>query len=71
MIVCVAEDTNAIPRSITSFNGNEVFEGGKLITEAGDVWLEFGKRLAVKLVKHKFSEFPESNRNRKSIEGLP
>ena len=53
------------------FNGNEVFEGGKLITEAGDVWLEFGKRLAVKLVKHKFSEFPESNRNRKSIEGLP
>jgi len=61
MIVCVAEDTNAIPRSITSFNSNEVFEGGELITEAGDVWLEFGKRLAVQLVKHKFSELLKSN----------
>ena len=70
MIVCVAEDTNAIPRSITSFKGNEVFEGGELITEADDVWLEFGKRLAVQLVKHKFSEFL-SNGSRKSIAGLP
>jgi hypothetical protein len=54
-----------------SFNGNEVFEGGELITEAGDVWLEFGKRLAVQLVKHKFSEFLKSNGSRKSIVGLP
>jgi hypothetical protein len=71
MIVCVAEDTNAIPRSITSFNGNEVFEGGELITETGDVWLEFGKRVTVQLVKHKFSEFLKSNGSRMSIESLP
>lgn len=51
MIVCIAQDTNAVPRAIKSFNGNEIFEGGELITEAGDVWLEFGKRLPVQQVR--------------------
>lgn len=51
MIVCVAQDTAAIPRTITNFNSDEVFEGGELISSEGDMWLEFGNRIPVHKVK--------------------
>jgi hypothetical protein len=51
MVVCVAQDINAIPRAIVSFNSSEVFEGGELISADGDIWLEFGNRIPVHKVK--------------------
>ena len=51
MIVCIAQDTAAIPRTITSFNSDEVFEAGELISSEGDMWLEFGNRIPVHKVR--------------------
>jgi hypothetical protein len=40
MIMCMAVDPKAAPRTIASFNEREVFVGGKLIEADGDWWLE-------------------------------
>jgi hypothetical protein len=36
MVMCQAEDVEAVPRSIKSFNRNELFVGGELLELDGD-----------------------------------
>jgi hypothetical protein len=40
MVMCLAEDVNAAPRKIRSFNSDEVFVGGRVIELNGDTWVE-------------------------------
>ncbi len=47
MVMCVAENANAIPRKVQSFNQDEVFTAGQLIEADGDTWLELGPRVRV------------------------
>lgn len=47
MIMCVAEDMNATPRKVQSFNKEVVFRGGHLVEHDGETWLELGERIDV------------------------
>ena len=44
MIMCLANDLAANPRTIHSFNEREVFVGGAVIDHDGEVWLEAVRR---------------------------
>jgi hypothetical protein len=44
MIMCLAEDVNATPRSIKSFNSEEIFVGGQVMELNGDTWVELADR---------------------------
>jgi hypothetical protein len=51
MIMCLAEDMTAAPRTIKSFNSDEVFVGGKVIELNGDTWVEMENRKPVNSVR--------------------
>ena len=51
MVICVAKDVKAIPRSVKSFNSDELYRGGKLIDFDGDSWLEILRSVSVKDVQ--------------------
>ena len=44
MVMCLAEDVNASPRKIQSFNSDEVFVGGKVAELEGDTYVEMVAR---------------------------
>jgi len=50
MVMCLAEDVNAVPRKIKSFNRDEVFFGGRVIELNGDTWVEIADRKPVSAV---------------------
>jgi hypothetical protein len=47
MIMCLAEDPQADPRAIKSFNRDDVFVGGTLLEADGKWWLELANRLPI------------------------
>jgi hypothetical protein len=47
MIMCVAKDAKARPRSIATFNSDDVFVGGALVDEEGFSWMELAGRRPV------------------------
>jgi hypothetical protein len=47
MVMCLAEDKDAIPRKIKSFNKEDVFVGGELIELDSIVYIELADRVAV------------------------
>ena len=51
MIMCLAEDPEASPRKIKSYNSKELFVGGELREKDGDVWIRVEKRIPVAEVK--------------------
>lgn len=51
MVMCLAEDANAAPRKVKSFNSDEVFVGGRVIELNGDTWVEMAARKPVSAVR--------------------
>jgi len=51
LIMCVAKDPGAVPRSIHRFNRDELFIGGKVHTLDGNVWLELVGRIKTSVLK--------------------
>ena len=51
MIMCLAEDVDAVPRKIQSFNSNEIFVGGKFVELDGDAWVEMVARKPISQVR--------------------
>ena len=47
MVMCLAENVEASPRSIKSFNSNDIFVGGEVIELNGDTWVELSGRIPV------------------------
>ena len=47
MVMCLAKDTDAIPRDIKSFNQKDLFLGGEMIEIEGDCWLGYTVRVPV------------------------
>ena len=47
LLMCLAADPKADPRTIANFNGNEVFVGGLLVDLDGDAWIELAGRRPV------------------------
>lgn len=48
LVMCEATDVNAAPRSIKSFNDQELFVGGKFIELDGDWWIERAGRVSAR-----------------------
>ena len=44
LVMCLAKDPKAHPREIASFNSNDLFVGGELLSHEGDYWIEFVDR---------------------------
>ena len=47
LVMCLAKDPKASPRVIERFNREELFEGGGVIVEEGNTWLELAGRTRV------------------------
>lgn len=47
MVMCLAENTEAIPRTIKSFNRDELFVAGAVREIDGDTWIEMAERVSV------------------------
>jgi len=47
MVMCLAEDVEASPRTIKSFNFKDVFVGGEVIELNGNTWVELAGRIPV------------------------
>lgn len=47
LVMCEAEDVDAVPRKIKTFNEREVFMTGALVEHDGDTWIEFKGRVPV------------------------
>jgi hypothetical protein len=47
LIMCQAEDTDAVPRKVKHFNDESVFRGGKIVKILWDWWIEVGPRIGV------------------------
>lgn len=47
MLICVAEDTRAVPRKIRTYHKDELRRGGEIVQIDGDWWLELGPRVSV------------------------
>ncbi len=45
MVMCLADDVEASPRTIKSFNERDVFEGGRLVEREGDFYVEVVDRV--------------------------
>ena len=45
VVMCLAKDSRAVPRSIKSFNKSDVFVGGRLLEKDGDFFLELTNRV--------------------------
>jgi hypothetical protein len=54
-IMCRAEDPNASPREIASFDRKIVFIGGKVTEYDNDTWVALDDRLTVREFKNKIS----------------
>jgi len=55
MIMCLARDPEANPRSVKSFDRDTVFVGGQIEEIDGDMWLERADRLPVGQVRLRVS----------------
>ena len=53
--MCEAKDVNAEPRSIKSFNDQDVFVGGVPIELDGDWWIERAGRVSAREIMAKAS----------------
>jgi hypothetical protein len=51
LVMCVAVDPRLEPRTISKFNGHEVFVGGVLADFEGDAWIELASRRPVSEVR--------------------
>ena len=45
MIMCIAKDPKAVPRSVASFIADDIFVGGNIVDHEGDTWIEQAGRL--------------------------
>ena len=51
LVMCLVEDSEARPRTIKSFNKDEVFVGGEIIERDGDLWIELADRVDSRSVR--------------------
>ncbi len=47
MVMCLAKDPEASPRTIKSFNGKDIFVGGNIIEHNGNTYIELADRHAI------------------------
>ena len=47
MIMCLADDHEASPRKIKSYNSKDLFVGGELKDRCGDLWIQVERRIPV------------------------
>ena len=52
LVICEAKDVDASPRSIRSFNDQELFVGGKLVEIDSDWWIERAGRVTARELSH-------------------
>jgi hypothetical protein len=45
MVICIAKDPDAVPRTIGSFIEDDVFLGGEIVDHEGDRWIEQAGRV--------------------------
>lgn len=50
LVMCIAKDVKAKPRTVGSFFDDEVFSGGELVENDGEQWLELRNRIPVSRV---------------------
>ena len=51
LVMCRAVDTRNKPREIASFNSEDIFVGGELLSHEGDQWIELADRKPWRMIE--------------------